>query len=184
MTIDDPTLARARAAWTFRGQQRPPFAVTPKPGQESVWDYPRPPALAPADALVEIYAGERLLIRTRDVIRVLETGSPPSIYLPLAALSDGCLRPSPQRSFCEWKGPARYFHVDGSDGLIDNAIWTYPTPMAGAEVLADRFACYPSKLRCVLDGEQVQPQAGGFYGGWITSRIVGPWKGEPGTGHW
>ena len=184
MSPDNDTLARARAAWTYRGQQRPPFAVEPGPGQESVWDYPRPPALVPSAALAEVYAGDRLLIRTRDLIRVLETGSPPTVYLPLAELDQHCLEQSPHRSFCEWKGPARYYHVRGDLGLIENAIWTYPEPLAGAEVLADRFACYPSKLRCFVDGEPVKSQPGGFYGGWITSDIVGPWKGEPGTGHW
>jgi len=184
MSPDNDDLARARAAWTYRGKKRPPFAVAPEPGQESVWDYPRPPAIVPSNALVEVYAGNRRLVRTRDLIRVLETGSPPTIYLPLAELDEAWLRPSRQRSFCEWKGPARYYHVQGDQGLIENAIWTYPEPLAGAEVLADRFSCYPSKLRCVLDGETVRAQAGGFYGGWITSRIVGPWKGEPGTGHW
>jgi uncharacterized protein (DUF427 family) len=184
MTISQRDLERARAAWTYRGQRRPDFAEEPGRGQESVWDYPRPPAFVPDSRTVEVYAGERLLARTDSTVRVLETGSPPTFYLPPEAFDKTLLEPSPRRTFCEWKGRAEYFHVHGSDGRIDNALWRYPDAGGDAGVIAGWLACYPSLLRCFVDGEPVRPQAGGFYGGWITDDIAGPFKGEPGTGHW
>ncbi|WP_058554824.1 DUF427 domain-containing protein [Thiohalocapsa sp. ML1] len=183
MTIDKQ-LEQARAAWRWRGQQRPDFAVAPGPGQESVWDYPRPPAYVPDTRLVEVYAGERRLARTEGAIRVLETGSPPTFYLPPAAWDMTPLVPSARRSFCEWKGRAEYFHVALDDGRIDNAVWRYPDAFDDAAGIAGWLACYPAPLRCFVAGDQARAQAGGFYGGWITSDIVGPWKGEAGTGHW
>jgi uncharacterized protein (DUF427 family) len=184
MTISQRDIERARAAWTFRGQRRPDFADEPGPGQESVWDYPRPPAFVPDPRTVEVYAGDRLLARTDRAIRVLETGSPPTFYLPPEAVDAALLEPSNRRTFCEWKGQAEYFHVNGSAGRIDNALWRYPDAGGDAAVIAGWYACYPSLLRCLVDGEPVRPQAGGYYGGWITSDVIGPFKGEPGTGHW
>ena len=177
-------LERARNAWAYRGQQRPPFAASPAEGQESVWDYPRPPTYVPDPRLVEVYVGEHLLARTERAIRVLETGSPPAFYLPPEAVDQTRLRPSARRSFCEWKGEAEYFDVQGDEGWISNALWRYPRPEAEAGRIAGHFAAYPSLLRCVVAGEPVRAQAGGFYGGWITAELVGPFKGEPGTGHW
>ena len=177
-------LERARSLWTYRGQQRPDFAIQPTDGQESVWDYPRPPAYVPDPRTVEVYAGDTLLARTSAAIRALETGSPPTFYLPADAVDESLLRPSPRRTFCEWKGEAEYFHVQTSDGNIENALWRYPSALDDAACIAGWFACYPSLLRCLVDGEPVRPQAGGYYGGWITNDVVGPFKGEPGTGHW
>lgn len=177
-------LERARNAWIYRGQQRPAFAVVPAEGQESVWDYPRPPAYVPDQRLVEVSAGEQRIARTEHAIRVLETGHPPAFYLPPEAVDQARLRPSARRSFCEWKGEAEYFDVEGSAGWISNALWRYPQPEGEAGVIAGWFAAYPSLLRCVVAGEPVRTQAGGFYGGWITDELVGPFKGEPGTGHW
>lgn len=177
-------LERARAHWTYRGGQRPPFAVEPADGQESVWDYPRPPAYVADARRVEVYAGDRLLVRTDHSIRVLETGSPPTFYLPPAAIDRSLLMPSQRRTFCEWKGEAVYCHVLADTGRIDNALWTYPNALDDAAVIAGWYACYPSLLRCFVDGEPVRAQAGGYYGGWITDQVVGPCKGEPGTGHW
>jgi uncharacterized protein (DUF427 family) len=175
---------RARNAWVYRGQKRPAFALTPGPGQESVWDYPRPPAYVSDPRVVEIYAGERRLARTDRAIRVLETGSPPTFYLPPEALDLTLIRPSSRRSFCEWKGEAEYLDVLGSDGLIPNALWRYPKPDAAAKVIAGWLAAYPDRLRCFVAGEPVRAQAGGYYGGWITNDLVGPFKGEAGTAHW
>jgi uncharacterized protein (DUF427 family) len=184
MSIDRHSLDRARAAWHWRGQQRPDFAVEPGPGQESVWDYPRPPAYVPDSRRVEVYAGERLVARTDRAMRVLETGSPPTFYLPPESVDMALLTPSPRQTFCEWKGRAEYFHVSTGSGRVDNAIWRYPDALDEALAIAGWFACYPSLVRCFVDGEPVQAQAGGYYGGWITSELVGPFKGEPGTGHW
>ena len=184
MTISQRDLERARAAWSYRGQRRPDFAETPGDGQESVWDYPRPPAFVPDSRLVEVYAGETLLARTDHAIRALETGSPPTFYLPPEDVEHALLEPSQRRTFCEWKGEAEYFHVKGSDGHISNAIWRYPNADGEAAAISGWYACYPSLLRCFVDGEPVRPQAGGYYGGWVTNEIIGPYKGEPGTGHW
>ncbi|WP_155450788.1 DUF427 domain-containing protein [Allochromatium palmeri] len=184
MSIDQEALERARAAWTFRGQQRPAFAHVPGAGQESVWDYPRPPLYVRDARLIEIHAGNRCLARSDVSIRVLETGSPPSVYLPFDAFDASMLRPSPRRTLCEWKGEAHYWHVQGSDGLIRDALWSYPDAEGDAAVIAGWLAAYPARLRCVVAGETVRPQAGGYYGGWITAEIVGPFKGEPGTRHW
>jgi uncharacterized protein (DUF427 family) len=185
MSTDRNSLDRARAAWRWRGQQRPDFAVAPGPGQESVWDYPRPPAYVPDSRHVEVYAGDRLVASTDHAMRVLETGSPPTFYLPPESVDMARLQPSARRTFCEWKGRAEYFHVtDGQGHRIDNAIWRYPDAFDDAAPIAGWFACYPSLLRCLVDGEPVQAQAGGYYGGWITGELVGPFKGEPGTGHW
>jgi len=184
MSIDQDALERARAAWRFRGQQRPDFAQPPSEGQESVWDYPRPPAYAPDTRLIEIYAGDVLLGRTDRSIRILETGSPPTFYLPPDALDESRLIPSRHHTLCEWKGKAEYFHVKGSTGVIHDAVWRYPQAFDAAASIAGWYAVYPALLHCFVDGEPVQPQAGGFYGGWITQDLVGPFKGEPGTGHW
>ncbi|MBK1645438.1 hypothetical protein CKO25_12440 [Thiocapsa imhoffii] len=184
MPTDPDALSRARAAWRYRGQQRPDFALAPAAGQESVWDYPRPPAYVPDARRVEIKAGASRLAYSETSLRVLETGSPPSLYLPPEAVERSRLRPSARRSLCEWKGQAHYFHVESDKGLIADAVWSYPNPLAGAESLAGWFAFYPALLDCRLGGERVRAQAGGFYGGWITSEIVGPFKGDPGTAHW
>ena len=184
MSTDRRSLEEARAAWRWRGRQRPDFATEPGPGQESVWDYPRPPAYVPDSRLVEVYAGDSVLARTERTIRVLETGSPPTFYLPPEAVDNALLTPSGRRTFCEWKGRAEYFHVQGSDGRVDNAVWRYPDAFDDARPIAGWYACYPSLLRCYVDGETVRAQAGGYYGGWITADVVGPFKGEPGTGHW
>ncbi|MCF7985747.1 MAG: DUF427 domain-containing protein [Thiohalocapsa sp.] len=184
MSIGKDAIERARAAWSFRGQRRPEFAAEPGEGQESVWDYPRPPALVHDKRRVEVYAGDTLLARADNSIKVCETGSPPTFYLPPESIDGSLLVPSDRRSFCEWKGEARYFHVQGSAGRIDNAVWCYPDALDDSAELAGWYACYPSLLRCFVDGEPVRAQAGGYYGGWITDDVVGPFKGEPGTAHW
>ena len=126
MPIDQDALERARAAWTFRGRQRPAFAHVPSEGQESVWDYPRPPLYVRDSRPIEIHAGTRCLARSDVSIRVLETGSPPTVYLPPDAFDASLLHPSPRRTLCEWKGEAHYWHVQGPDGLIRDALWSYP----------------------------------------------------------
>lgn len=179
MPLDPTALARARAGWRYRGTQRPPFALPPGPGQESVWDYPRPPAYRPDRRRVEVYAGSRRLALTEAAIRVCETGGAPAFYLPPVAVDHRLLSPSPRRTFCEWKGEADYWHVTTDDELIPNAVWRYPTPFPEAASIAGWFGCYPALLRCFVDGEAVRPQPGGYYGGWVTSDLVGPFKGAP-----
>jgi uncharacterized protein (DUF427 family) len=184
MSTDQHRLEQARAAWRWRGQQRPGFAAVPGPGQESVWDYPRPPAYVPDSRRVEVYAGTQLVARTEGAVRVLETGSPPTFYLPPESVDMSLLTSSSRRTVCEWKGRAEYYHVNACTGRIDNAVWRYPDAFADAAAIAGWLACYPARLRCFVDGKAVRPQAGGYYGGWITDDVVGPFKGEPGTGHW
>ncbi len=155
------------------------------PGQESVWDYPRPPRAEVVDVRVTIELGGERVVDTRDVVRVLETSHPPVYYLPIAAFAPGSLEPAAGRSFCEFKGAARYLSVRGGGTVAERAAWNYPTPSPGFEVLADRVAVYAGPMdACIVDGEPVVPQPGGFYGGWITSGVVGPFKGGPGSHGW
>jgi uncharacterized protein (DUF427 family) len=163
----------------------PVDVVPPAPGQESVWDYPRPPRIEAVDARATIRLGGETILDTRDVVRVLETSHPPVYYLPLAAFADGVVVPAAGSSFCEYKGAARYFSLRTRRATADRAAWNYPNPAPGYELLADRIAVYAGPLdEARLDGELVTPQPGGFYGGWITSSVVGPFKGGPGTAGW
>jgi uncharacterized protein (DUF427 family) len=133
------------------------------------------------DQRVTIELDGVLLVDTTDVVRVLETSHPPVYYLPRSAFAAGSLNPVPGTTQCEYKGSARYLSV----GRADRAAWFYPDPMPGYEVLADRIAVYPGAMdRCTVDGETVVAQDGDFYGGWITSNVVGPFKGSPGTWGW
>lgn len=159
--------------------------VTPGPGQESVWDYPRPPRVEPLHARVTIELGGRMIADSTAAVRVLETSHPPAIYLPPEAFVDGALQPADGSSFCEFKGRARYFDVIGSDGRVPRAAWSYPSPSPGFVSIAGFVSVYPGRMeRCTIDGETVTPQEGDFYGGWITASIVGPFKGAPGTWGW
>ena len=182
--MDETELKKNRSSWQHRGQRRPDFAVEPQADQESVWDYPRPPAYVSDDRSVVIRVGGHVLAQSDRSIRALETGSPPAFYLPADAFDWTALRPSTRETFCEWKGVAQYFDVITPDGTIEAAIWTYPTPLSGAEAIAGWCSCYPERLQCEVGGEVVEAQAGRYYGGWVTSELVGPWKGEPGTEHW
>ncbi|MBC8072418.1 MAG: DUF427 domain-containing protein [Deltaproteobacteria bacterium] len=177
-------LAAARSHWQWTGTHRPPFAVAPAPGQHSVWDFPRPPELAPDTREVTIHWAGLEVARTRRAIRVLETSHPPSFYLPWADVARHLLQASPGSSFCEWKGPAQYWSLIEVDRRLDGVAWSYPRPLEGAEALADCVAFYPAHLDCRVDGAIVLPQPGGFYGGWITPELVGPFKGEPGSTGW
>lgn len=159
--------------------------VVPGPGQESVWQYPRPPRVESSRSRVVVRLGGRVIADTTDSVRVLETSHPPVYYLPRAAFLEGTLVPAPGSSFCEYKGAAKYLTVTTPDATADRAAWYYPTPSPGYEQLVDRVALYPALMdSCEVDGETVLPQTGGFYGGWITSKVVGPFKGEPGTTGW
>jgi uncharacterized protein (DUF427 family) len=164
----------------------PPAARTPVgPGQESVWDYPRPPRVEETTELVEVTYGRVVVASTREALRVLETSHPPAYYLPHAAFVEGALQPVTGSTYCEFKGHASYFDVVAGGRRAARAAWTYRSPSPGFEVLTDHVAVMPGAMdRCTVDGERVQPQAGGFYGGWITGRVVGPFKGGPGTVGW
>ena len=149
--------------------------------RERVADYPRPPALVPCDRHVLVKAFGRVLADTHRSLRVLETFHPPTFYLPPEAFEATRLRPAGGRSFCEWKGVARYFDVVAPDGqALERVVWQYPAPTPAYAALAGWFSLYPGAMDgCWLDGERVQPQPGGFYGGWITADVEGPFKGDP-----
>lgn len=165
-----------------------PRPMTPGSGQESVWDYPRPPAVEPDTRRVRIICGGRTVVDTTDAVRVLETSHPPSWYVPSAALRGARLVAASRTSWCEFKGRAAYHDIVDADSgrvLAAEAAWSYPRPTAGYEMLANRFTVYPGRVdECLVDDERVRSQAGGFYGGWITSDVVGPFKGAKGTLGW
>lgn len=164
---------------------RHPKPERPGPGQESVWDYPRPPALVRASERVEVWLGGECVARTDRPWKVLETSHPPTYYLPRDAFADGALRPAPGTSHCEWKGQAVYLDVVGGGRTAPRAAWSYPEPTPGFAEIAGAVAVMAGQVdRCVVDGETVVPQPGGFYGGWITSKVVGPFKGIPGSWGW
>lgn len=182
MKTEDDLLAQR--LWQHRGKARPAFAIEPGEGQESVWDYPRPPVLVEDSRLVEVRIDERLIARTTRALRVLETASPPTFYLPREDISMDLLQPASGQSFCEWKGQASYFDLRSGDAMIARAAWSYEHPTDAFAGISGHLSFYPGRIACYVDGERARPQTGGFYGGWVTDEIVGPFKGEPGTGGW
>ncbi|MCX6397908.1 MAG: DUF427 domain-containing protein [Propionibacteriales bacterium] len=162
-----------------------PDPVAPGPGQLSVWDFPRPPSLVQWGERVVVELAGAVIAETTAAWCVLETSHPPTYYLPADSFVAGSLRSTSGTSFCEWKGHAAYLDLVAGDQVASAAAWTYPRPTPAFAVLADHVALYPAAVdRCLVDGEPVTPQPGGFYGGWITSRVVGPFKGAPGTLGW
>jgi uncharacterized protein (DUF427 family) len=157
----------------------------PGPGQESVWDYPRPPRVERSAKTVVVVLGGVEVCRTTAAVRVLETSHPPAWYLPLDDWLPGSLVPADGASYCEFKGMAAYRDVVGGDVTAERAAWTYPDPTRGFEALRGTVSVYPGRMdSCTVDGEPVRAQEGGFYGGWITDDVVGPFKGAPGTWGW
>ena len=155
-------------------------------GTESVWDYPRPPIVVPASGRVFIEFDGEIVADTRRSLRVLETSHPPVYYIPDEAIAPGLLRPVPGTTWCEFKGTASYFDVASPSGrLVSRAAWHFPQPTAGYEALVGHVAFYPALMdRCTVDDETVVAQPGDFYGGWITNKVTGPFKGAPGTYGW
>lgn len=152
---------------------------------ESVWDYPRPPAAVPSSERITVVLGGEVVVDTTDSVRVLETSHPPVYYVPRSAVKDGVLSPAHGSSFCEFKGRAKYLTLTAGGRTAERAGWYYASPSPGFELLADRVAIYPGRMdECRVDGEVVVAQEGDFYGGWITSRVAGPFKGAPGTLGW
>jgi uncharacterized protein (DUF427 family) len=182
MAGDD--LERARDRWSYRGSTRPEWAIEPGPGQESVWDYPRPPRLEPYSPLVRVTHGTTVVAETRSAVRVLETASPPTIYISPKDVRTDLLVKARGSSMCEWKGAATYWTLDLDGCIAPSVAWTYETPFPDFAEIGGYYSFYPSKVNCQVDGERVRAQLGGFYGGWVTSDIVGPFKGQAGTGNW
>jgi len=159
--------------------------LQPGPGQESVWDYPRPPRLEHSNRLITVRFGGILVAETREAWRVLETSHPPTWYIPRDDVAADALRRSAALStHCEWKGAATYWDVVCGDAVSEGAAWSYETPTEQFLPITGHLAFSPSRLECEVDGERATPQEGGFYEGWITSDVVGPFKGIPGSWGW
>ncbi|MDZ7679943.1 MAG: DUF427 domain-containing protein [Acidimicrobiales bacterium] len=161
-----------------------PDRIEPGPGQESVWDYPRPPRIEPTDAHIRVGLGGETVADTRRAVRVLETSQPPAFYLPPDDVRTDLLVPTTTRTFCEWKGQAIYYTVRAGGVEAQDAAWTYATPVDAFAPIAGWFAFYAQQLDCSVDDEHVTANEGSYYGGWITSAVVGPFKGGTGTSHW
>ena len=171
--------------WRNFARVRPPHIETPEMGQESVWDYPRPPRVEAVLKPVRVEFAGITLASSQSALRVLETAGAPVYYLPPRDVRLQYLEPSPHSTLCEWKGVSQYWSVKVGDRVALNAAWSYPQPWAGYEALQDYIAFYPGLMdACFVGNERVRPQPGHYYGGWITSDIVGPFKGEPGSENW
>ncbi len=176
-------LQDARESWKNTGNKRPPFAIEPKEGQRSVWDFPRPPIIEKVSKPVVINYQDKGIADSRNTLAVLETASPPTYYIPRYDIDMNALIKIPGKtSICEWKGNAVYFTLKS---LIDQPVaWSYPNPFPEFSALKDHIAFYPQHLECYVDGNRVKAQASKFYAGWITPELTGPFKGEKGTEHW
>jgi uncharacterized protein (DUF427 family) len=158
--------------------------IEPGPNQESVWDYPRPPRIEDSVDRVRVVVDGITIADSVRSKRVLETSHPPVYYIPPTDILQQYLTPSPHGSFCEWKGHAYYLSIMVAT-TIENGAWYYPNPAPRFAGLKDHTAFYPGKVEaCFVGDEQVCAQQGDFYGGWITSKVVGPFKGSPGTAGW
>ena len=162
-----------------------PKYIQPGPGQESVWDYPRPPRLEDVSQQIRVVFNGVILADTQQAKRVLETSHPPVYYIPPEDIKMEYLSLTDRATMCEWKGQARYYSVQVENKKAANAAWFYPSSTDEFKSIRNYVAFYPSRMEvCYIGDEQVQAQAGDFYGGWITRNIVGPFKGEPGTWGW
>ncbi|MCB0030540.1 MAG: DUF427 domain-containing protein [Anaerolineales bacterium] len=157
----------------------------PGPSQISVWDFPRPPRVEAVDRPVRVEYGGVIIAASGKALRVCETASPPTYYIPPADVAMDYLQPATGGSLCEWKGAARYWDVLVGKQRAERAAWSYPQPTPAFAAIQGYLAFYAGKMSaCFIGTEKVQPQAGPFYGGWITAELTGPFKGEPGTEHW
>ncbi|MCH9685788.1 MAG: DUF427 domain-containing protein [Deltaproteobacteria bacterium] len=177
--------ARGRAKWGLPGRPRPSHVETPGPGQESAWAFPRPPRLDVCPHRVRVQFGGRVVADTTAALRALETSHPPTYYLPPADVDLDMLVRAPGTSLCEWKGDAVYWTVRAGSKVAERAAWSYPDPFDDFAQVLDHVAFYCDAMdACWVGQERAQPQPGGFYGGWVTSHVVGPFKGGPGSAGW
>lgn len=159
--------------------------IEPEPGQESVWDYPRPPRLEESPKRIRIIFNGVTIAESNRSQRVLETSHPPVYYIPPEDIKMEYLSRTNQGSFCEWKGRAIYYTVIVGSKQAANGAWAYPDPTGSFAPLKDYLAFYAHMMdACYVDGELVEPQPGNFYGGWVTKDVLGPFKGGPGTWGW
>jgi len=159
--------------------------MEPGPGQNSVWDYPRPPRIEDFPGHITVIFNNFVIADTHKAKRILETSHPPVYYIPSHDIQIQCLIHSPLTSWCEFKGRAQYYTVVVNKKKSTNAAWYYPDPTPHFSGLKDHVAFYPGLMdACEVNGEKVKAQEGDFYGGWITKNIIGPFKGEAGTRCW
>jgi uncharacterized protein (DUF427 family) len=186
MSTSDPRGTSSGHTHRFAGRvPRGVIPVVPGPGQESVWDYPRPPRVEPVPERIRVVVGGVTVADTTDARRVLETAGAPVYYLPGRDVRMDLLRPSPSRSICEWKGAATYWTLELSGRRIEDVAWSYGRPTEPFAAIAGHLAFYASRVdEAWVGAERAVAQPGGFYGGWLTSRIVGPVKGVPGSSGW
>lgn len=162
-----------------------PKPLPVKPGQDSVWDYPRPPRLEAVSKRLRVCCNGQTIADTTRGHRVLETSHPPVYYFPPDDIRMGYLSVAGGSSYCEWKGQAGYFTIDVSSKREERAAWSYSDPTAAFTAIRDHIAFYCHMMdSCFVGDEQARPQPGSFYGGWVTDDIVGPFKGESGTAGW
>jgi uncharacterized protein (DUF427 family) len=178
-----PRLERLAEDWQRSGARRPRVEPAP-PGKESVWDYPRPPAVEEVEVRVRVMLGDACVADSRHALRVLETSSPPTVYLPPGDADRALLLPDEGASFCEWKGTAHYVRVEAGGRVSRQAGWSYPEPFPEYAVLAGYLSFYPARVECFYGDHRAEPQPGRFYGGWVTPGLVGPFKGAPGSSGW
>jgi uncharacterized protein (DUF427 family) len=183
---NDRAMSIARRAFCWSGLLMwKPERTEPMPGQESVWDYPRPPRLEKVSARLRVIFNGQTIADTTSGYRVLETSHPPVYYIPPHDIVLRYLQPAAGGSWCEFKGHAKYWSLDVSGERAENVAWSYPSPSPGFAGIAGYLAFYASRVgECWVGDDRVQAQAGDFYGGWITPRIVGPFKGGAGTRGW
>lgn len=180
----DPRAAE-RDYWRNVPRIRPEGIVPPGPGQRSVWEFPRPPRVEAVPERVRVEFEGLVLADSTRALRVCETSSPPCYYIPPDDVAMERLQASSRRSFCEWKGEARYWSVLGEARTAKDAAWSYADPYEGFEAIRDALAFYPRRMTaCWVGAHRVQPQPGLYYGGWITPELTGPFKGVPGSDHW
>ena len=174
-----------RERWRRAPRRRPEAIEKPGPGQQSVWDFPRPPRVEAASKPVRVEFAGVEVARSQRALRVVETSSPPCYYLPREDVRVDLLEESVSTSFCEWKGIARYLSLRVGERRSVDAVWTYPDPDPGYEALRARLAFFPARVdACFVGDDRVRAQPGPYYGGWITPELVGPFKGEPGSEDW
>lgn len=171
--------------WKWNGAVRPPFADEPGPGQESVWDFPRPPRIEPVGERVRVVHAGHTIADSTQALRIVETAGAPVYYIPPSDVDHRWIRPGRGSSFCEWKGRAVYHDVVAGGSEVPQAAWSYPEPDPAFLPIRDHLAFYAARMdECWVGDERAEPQPGGFYGGWVTSKLVGPIKGVPGSTRW
>lgn len=184
------TSIRSNARWKRRDRRPLSIFGHPQPdpvgpGQESVWDYPRPATCEATDRRITIIHRGVTLVDSRAAWRTLETSHPPTYYVPQKDIAMDYLRKASRRTMCEWKGQARYWNIHVGGQLIEAGAWSYSEPTPPFAPIRDYLAFYPDPLeQCLVDGELITPQPGQFYGGWISQYEAGPFKGGPGSRFW